>query len=47
MENQGRNKDTFENSIKAQEADIKKARLVSNIIEKAEQGDEEENKGRS
>lgn len=29
------------------EADMKKARLVEGIIEKGEQGDEEENKGRS
>ncbi|HYF83552.1 MAG TPA: hypothetical protein VEB00_11060 [Clostridia bacterium] len=47
MENQEKHKGTFENSIATQEADIKKARLVSSIMEKAEQGDEEENKGRS
>jgi hypothetical protein len=47
MENNEKSKGNFENSITAQEADIKKARLVSNIMEKAEQGDEEENKGRS
>ena len=47
MKNEEKYKGTFENSITTQEADIKKARLVSSIIEKAEQGDEEENKGRS
>lgn len=47
MENQEKNQSTFENSIAAHEAETKKARLVSSIIEKAEQGDEEANKGRS
>ncbi len=47
MENKKNHKGTFENSIADMNADTKKARLVSSIIEKAEQGDEEENKGRS
>jgi len=38
---------SFENSITATKASIRKAHIISDIIEKAEQGDEEENKGRS
>lgn len=38
---------SFKNVIPNTEASIKKARLVSDIIEKAENNDEEENKGRS
>jgi hypothetical protein len=47
MESKSRSKNSFENSIPTMEAEVKKARLVESIIEKAEQGDEEENKGRS
>ena len=47
MKNNNGSKNSFDNNIPTMEAEIKKARLVSNLIEKAEQGDEEENKGRS
>lgn len=47
MENKEKYKVTFENSIADANADMKKARLISSIMEKAEQGEEEENKGRS
>ncbi len=47
MKNKEKRKETFENSIADMNADMKKARLVSSIMEKAEQGDEEANKGRS
>ena len=47
MEKEHRQNNTFESSVSEKETEIKKARLVSSIIEKAEQGDEEENKGRS
>ncbi|MDD4504505.1 MAG: hypothetical protein PHS15_06730 [Clostridiaceae bacterium] len=47
MEKEDERRISFENSISTMEADIKKAQLVSSIIEKAEQGDEEENMGRS
>ena len=47
MEKENKNKLSFENNISNTEADIKKAHLVSKIIEEAEQGDEEVNKGRS
>ncbi|MHB1393534.1 MAG: hypothetical protein ACYCYE_10760 [Clostridia bacterium] len=47
MENKEKPQVTFENNIADINADMKKARLVSSIIEKAEQGEEEVNKGRS
>ena len=47
MEIENTNRNSTENSISDIEADIKKARLVSSIIEKGEQSDEEEHKGRS
>lgn len=47
MENEEKYKSTFENSIAVMEADNRRARTVSSIMEKAEQGEEEENKGRS
>lgn len=47
MDNNDKNLGTFENSIPRFEANMKKNRLVSSIIEKSEQGDEEANKGRS
>jgi len=47
MDNNDKNLGTFENSIPRFEANMKKNRLVSGIIEKSEQGDEEVNKGRS
>lgn len=47
MEKENEFKIQIENSIPTTEASIRKARLISNIIEKGEQGDEEENKGRS
>ncbi|HWQ78487.1 MAG TPA: hypothetical protein VN381_06710 [Anaerovoracaceae bacterium] len=47
MNNNDKNLGTFENSIPQFEANMKKARLISTILEKAEQGDEEANKGRS
>lgn len=47
MEKEHKYDSTFESSIADKEAEMKKARLVSIITEKAEQGDEEENKGRS
>ncbi len=37
----------FESSISTEEAKARKARAISNIVALAEQGDEEENKGRS
>lgn len=47
MDNNDKNLGTFENSIPQFEANMKKNRLVSSIIEKSKQGDEEANKGRS
>lgn len=47
MENIEKSISTFENSIAVMEAEHRKARIVSDILKKAEQGDEEENKGRS
>jgi hypothetical protein len=47
MEREGRRRSSLKNNSSARKAQIKKTRLVSSIIEKAEQGDEEENKGRS
>jgi DNA invertase Pin-like site-specific DNA recombinase len=47
MEKEDNNNNQFESSISTEEAEMKKARIVSSIIQKAEQGDEEENKGRS
>jgi hypothetical protein len=47
MESKSRSKNSFENSIPIMEAEVRKARLVSSLIEKAEQDEEEENKGRS
>jgi hypothetical protein len=47
METDNKDSNSFENNIATTEANIKKARIVSSIMEKAEQGDEEENKGRS
>jgi DNA invertase Pin-like site-specific DNA recombinase len=47
MENNDKNMGVFENSIPRFEVNMKKERLVASIIEKAEQGDEEANKGRS
>jgi len=47
MKKEDKNRNSMENSVSALEADMKKAHLVSSIMEKAELGDEEENKGRS
>ncbi len=47
MEKEYKHSSTFESSVSENEAEMKKSRLVSSITEKAEQGDEEENKGRS
>lgn len=47
MEKNDKSINSFENSIPKFEANMKKARLVSNIMEKAEQSDEEVHKGRS
>ena len=47
MENNDKNMWLFENSIPRFEANMKKARLVSSIVEKAEKDEEEANKGRS
>ena len=41
------NENSLENRIPSTEADIKKARLVESIIERAEKNEEEEDKGRS
>lgn len=47
MEKKHKYRTPIENRTSETEAGIKKAHLVSSIMEKAEQGDEEENKGRS
>jgi len=47
MEFNGESKNLVENNTPTTEAEIRKARLVSSLIEKAEQDEEEENKGRS
>lgn len=47
MEKEDNRRSSLENNNSTMGAEIKKARLVSSILEKAEQGDEEENKGRS
>lgn len=47
MENNDKNMGLFENSIPRFRANMKKERLVSSIVEKAEKDEAEENKGRS
>lgn len=47
MEKEDNRRSSLENNNSTMGAEINKARLVSSILEKAEQGDEEENKGRS
>ena len=47
MENNDKSMGSYEVSIPKFEANMKKARLVSSIQEKAEEGEEEINKGRS
>lgn len=47
MEKASKHRISPENRIPDMKADERKARLVSGIIEKGEQGDEEENRGRS
>jgi hypothetical protein len=47
MEKEEKNKIYIDNSIADMEADMRKFRLVSDIMIKGELGDEEENKGRS
>lgn len=47
MKDEEKSKGTFQDSIAAMNANNRKAHIISSIIEKAEQGEEEENKGRS
>lgn len=47
MEKEDEIRISFENNAPTMDASAKKAQLVSSIIENAEQGDEEENMGRS
>lgn len=47
MEKEHKYNISMKNKTQTMEAKVKKAHLVSSIIEKSEQGEEEENKGRS
>ena len=47
MERKDRNTNTFENNMTRFEASLRKGHTISDIMEKADQSEEEENKGRS
>lgn len=47
MEKNEHKTNTFENNMSRFEASLRKGHIISDIMEKADQSEEEENKGRS